>query len=289
MGGRGDLWFGGGRLPYPRIAQQDQDPLKEKPTPLDLLIERILGWSSDVDRIRESQDGDSWRKGHHVDFLVGGANAAGRGLNGLSYLPFGAAITGDFKLYRHDQGDKLIRDLKEYLKNMKPGDPTPRVFGHSWGGSTVANIAKEFPNVQFNAIDPVSWFNRLSEYPANLRVFQPDEDSDTNEDWQNTAARVVGGAWPVLPESAGNTVRYKGGHVQGVEEAVNEALAADLRRENPVDPETSADVACNPFMPVTISDFFEQADNENRRLRVGTWKRENALKQIANETASPNS
>ena len=211
-----------------RQLRDTYDPLNEKPTPLDLLVEYVGRWDSDPDHIIRQESKNRWMKGNYVDFLVGGANAAGRGFNGLSYLPFGAAMTGKFKLYRHNQCGKLRKDLSEYIKNMKDGDPMPRVIGHSWGGATVANLAHEFQdkNVPFIALDPVSHFNRLGQYPTNLKVLQPNGSSD--EFFMNRLARVVGGAWPVLPDDKGTTIRYNGGHVAGLPEAVNELLQKEL-------------------------------------------------------------
>lgn len=216
-----------------RQRQHDYDILYETPSMFDLLVEHIGGWGSDVNSLRRQNFYARGLKGNHVDFLVGGANAAGRGLNGLSSLPFGAAITGKIKLYRHNQGDKLRSDLIKYLNNMKDGDPTPRVIGHSWGGATVANLAREFQdkNVPFIALDPVSRFGRLQEYPKNLTVFQPTENSDSGDNLASKLARIFGGAWPVLPDDNGKTIRYDGGHVDGVDYALNNFLRQQLQEE----------------------------------------------------------
>lgn len=210
-----------------RRRYQNTDFKKVKPTFWDSLIERLSGAPSVAD-IERNQKWSSFLKGPYVDFVVGGANAAGRGIQGISYLPFGPAMTGDYRLYRNDQMAKLRKDLTSYLKTLKDGDPRPRVWGHSWGGSAVANLAKEFPDVSFTALDPVSWFNRLDKYPDNLRVFQPNPATASKEkDLPSRLARIFGGAWPTLPADKGKTIMYDGGHCEGVEEAVT----ALLRRE----------------------------------------------------------
>lgn len=267
-----------------RRQQEDQeDPLKMKPSTIDRIVENAFGWVSDYNKEREKWK--YWDKGNYVDFLVGGANAFGRGIEGLSGLPFGPAITGDIRAYRHNQGDELKRDLRAYLDKMKPGDKIPRVWGHSWGGSTVANIASEFPNVQFNALDPVSRFHRLDKYPDNLRVFQPEGNGEMdNTTIFNSLARTVGGAWPVLPPEKGKTIRYKGDHINGIDSAICEAIRADLAKDRKESGDSSQiELQLPSLIPGYLDPLVEKKDRDNRKSRADSWRRMAGLPLIPSE------
>ena len=158
---------------------------------------------------------------YYHNILVGGANAAGKGLGGISYLPFGVLANGsNHELFRHNQQDKIKNAIQNALANGKH----PRVFGHSWGGSTVANMAKEFPGVPFHALDSVSWTHVLESIPGNLTIYRPEEGRNNNDNLLASLAPIFGHRWPKITEGPGKTVEYRGGHVGGVDEAVNYAV-----------------------------------------------------------------
>lgn len=155
---------------------------------------------------------------YYYNILVGGAGAAGKGLTGLSYLPFGILSTGKNRvLYRHNEGERIANEIRFALARKMH----PRVFGHSWGGATVANMAKDFPDVPFYALDPVSRFNRLEEIPKNLTIYRPfgadDGSADKYSDPITKAAVKIGGRWPKITKGEGKTIEYHGDHVGGLE------------------------------------------------------------------------
>lgn len=163
---------------------------------------------------------------HYHNILVGGANAAGKGFYGLSYLPFGVLAKGkNRELFRHNQKEEIKKAITKALLSGK----TPRVVGHSWGGAAVAGMADEFPAVQFHALDPVSWTGRLKEIPENLTIYRPSEFSQKHErdftDLTQTLkylATRIGGRWPKIEKGPGRTVEYLGDHVNGLDEVCND-------------------------------------------------------------------
>lgn len=167
---------------------------------------------NDTVRSSGSQQSDPY----YYNILVGGANAGGGGIDGLSYLPFGVLAKGDNRvLFRHNQEAEIRKAIDDALaKGLHP-----RVVGHSWGGGTVANLAKDYPDVPFWSLDPVGWFNRPKSLPKNLTVFRPSEKSDQDERLGAVLAPIFGGRWPVIDKD--RTVEYHGGHVEGIDDLVN--------------------------------------------------------------------
>lgn len=170
---------------------------------------------------------------YYHNILVGGANAGGSGIKGLSSLPFGVLAKGDNKaLFRNGEIDKIKKEIVGALEAGKH----PRVIGHSWGGADVANLAKYFPGVPFIALDPVSWKNNIEKSPDNLTVFLPEDTSikgTLRQDGENLTSRlapIFGHRWNA-PE--GNVVRYKGGHVVGLNNAITQYMIEKWKERDP--------------------------------------------------------
>lgn len=156
---------------------------------------------------------------NYFNILVGGANAAGKGFYGLSALPFGVLSTGKNRaIYRHNQEEDITKAIEDALKKGL----NPRVFGHSWGGSTVARIAKRFPGVQFYSFDPVSWTGRLDEVPENLTIYRPKDGSAATDNVFSRLAPIIGGRWPMINKGKGKELEYAGGHVSGLDSVADE-------------------------------------------------------------------
>jgi pimeloyl-ACP methyl ester carboxylesterase len=183
-----------------------------------------------ADRYRETLDTAARRNassgvddpGWH-NILVGGAAAAGTGLRGLSELPFGVLSKGkgNNELYRFNEWDKIRAAIDKATSNNKK----VRVFGHSYGGATVANIAKDYPNVPVYALDPVGWFDRLDKIPKNLTIVRPDPGYvSTRDGIVARLAPLMGGRWPILEDQKERYMLYDGGHVSGVDLAVNKIV-----------------------------------------------------------------
>jgi hypothetical protein len=163
---------------------------------------------------------------YYHEILVGGANAGGRGIFGASKLPFGVLSRAKSKALFRNGDEEGIR--KEIDKSLKAG-LKPRVWGHSWGGSRVAGISKDFPDVPFYSLDPVSWTGRLDKIPKNLTILRPRNDNVKNsKDFGTRLAPIVGGRWPVIDEQQDRYIYYTGDHVNGLNEAVN-AIVREVR------------------------------------------------------------
>ena len=166
---------------------------------------------------------------YYHNILVGGANAGGYGLKGASDLPFGVVSKGpNRELFMNGEIDKIEAAIAASLKRGEH----PRVFGHSWGGADVANLAAKYPKIPFIALDPVSWTDTLDEYPDNLTVFFPKDGTNVGDNILARLAPVVGHRWR-LPKK-GRVIRYDGGHTSGVDEAVDAFNYREWARRDPV-------------------------------------------------------
>lgn len=159
------------------------------------------------------------------NILVGGANAGGDNFfTGASELPFSVLANGkNHALFRN--GD--IKGIREKIKWAIDNGLHPRVWGHSWGGSDVANLSKDYPDIPFYAIDPVSWFGQIKEVPKNLTILRPYRDETYKDELVYDAlpsvlATRLGHRWKYIPNGEGKTIEYKGGHVGGVDRAVRD-------------------------------------------------------------------
>ena len=170
---------------------------------------------------------------YYYNILVGGANAGGEGFKGLSALPFGVLAKGQNRELIRNGEIKRIRDsIESALKDGKH----VRVVGHSWGGGDVARLAKEYPDVPFFSLDPVSWTGRLKELPKNLTIVRPD--GSMNGFDLPRGAQVFGGQWPLIQKGEGKTVVIPGDHVTGygpwltrMNREVREARLAQQKRQ----------------------------------------------------------
>ncbi|MBQ1511621.1 MAG: hypothetical protein IIZ54_12195 [Selenomonadaceae bacterium] len=198
------------------------------PMPVRVANDMVTALNSYADRHRKTLDTTARRYGGVDDpgwhnILVGGAAAAGTGLRGLSYLPFGILSKGkgNNELYRFNELDKIRAAIDKATSNNK----NVRVFGHSYGGATVANIAKDYPNVPVYALDPVGWFDRLDKIPKNLTIVRPNpEYVSTGDGIVARLAPLIGGRWPILKDQKERYMLYDGGHVSGVDLAVNKIV-----------------------------------------------------------------
>ena len=169
---------------------------------------------------------------YYHNLLMAGANAGGNGFFGISDMPFGVVSKGENRqLFRNGQIKELRAALDAAIANGKHA----RVIGHSWGGADIAGIAKDYPEIPFYALDPVSWGGRPDKLPNNLTVLRPKDTGITNPNdtvlgW---LAAKVGGRWPKI--EGGKTIYYDGGHVGGVGNAMNRIIAKEwikrVRRE----------------------------------------------------------
>lgn len=163
------------------------------------------------------------------NILVGGANAGGEGILGMSYLPFGVLAKGKNRtLFRNGDFDGIKKEIDRVLRQ----GGHPRVVGHSWGGADVASIAKEYPNVPFVSLDPVSWTGRIDRIPKNMTIFRPIEGSGTGT-FASELAPIIGGRWPKITSGEGSTLEYKGGHVNGIEPALNKWVVEQWKKRDP--------------------------------------------------------
>ena len=160
----------------------------------------------------------------YYNILVGGANAAGEGFSALSALPFGAFAKGDNKeLFGHAEVQEIRKAIERAVRQGK----NVRVFGHSWGGAVVANLAPEYPEIPFYALDPVSWTGVPDEIPRNLTIYHPRGTDDIDFP---RMAQILGRQWPIIKKGKGKTVYYDGDHVTGVRREMNE-LNKRLKKE----------------------------------------------------------
>ena len=93
------------------------------------------------------------------------------------------------------------------------------MFGHSWGGATVARLASEYPDIPFYALDPVSWTGVLDEIPKNLTIYHPRGTDDFD---YPRLAQILGRQWPIITKGEGKTVFYDGDHFLGLRPEMNE-------------------------------------------------------------------
>ena len=153
---------------------------------------------------------------HYYNILVGGANAAGEGFTALSALPFGVFAKGDNKeLFRNGE----VQEIRNAIERAAKRGKNVRVFGHSWGGATVAKLAPEYPDIPFYALDPVSWTGVLDEIPKNLTIYHPRGNDDFD---YPRLAQILGRQWPIITKGEGKTVFYDGDHFLGLRPEMNE-------------------------------------------------------------------
>ena len=161
---------------------------------------------------------------HYYNILVGGANAAGEGFTALSALPFGVFAKGDNKeLFRNGE----VQEIRNAIERAAKRGKNVRVFGHSWGGATVARLAPEYPDIPFYALDPVSWTGIPDEIPKNLTIYHPRGNDDFD---YPRLAQILGRQWPVITKGEGKTVFYDGDHFLGLRPEMN-ALNQRVRNE----------------------------------------------------------
>lgn len=158
---------------------------------------------------------------YYHNILVGGANAGGNGFWAQSELPFGVLATGDNKkLFRN--GD--IKGIRSEIDRAVKERLHPRVVGHSWGGADIARMAKDYPDIPFIALDPVSWTGRIDELPKNLSIMRPRNTSYFGNEHENLfgyLAGKLGGRWPKIDKGEGTTYYYNGGHATNANHALN--------------------------------------------------------------------
>ena len=153
---------------------------------------------------------------HYYNILVGGANAAGEGFTALSALPFGVFAKGDNKeLFCNGE----VQEIRNAIERAAKRGKNVRVFGHSWGGATVARLAPEFPDIPFYALDPVSWTGIPDEIPQNLTIYHPRGTDDFD---YPRLAQILGRQWPIITKGEGKTVYYDGDHFLGLRSEMNE-------------------------------------------------------------------
>lgn len=195
-------------------------------------LTKVLGYKALQDpslREKENRINDPY----YFNILVGGANAAGKGFFGLSQMPFGVAMEGDnHAIFRHNQEE----DIKKAISVALGKGLHPRVFGHSWGGATVARLAELFPGVPMYALDPTSWTGRIDRTPKNLTICRPYIMRDGNtvpgmrDKPLGELAPVFGGRWPRIDKGEGHTLEYVGSHVNGLDEAVDEIIRTTMEK-----------------------------------------------------------
>jgi len=171
----------------------------------------------------------------YYNILVGGANAGGKGFQGLSSLPFGVLARGkNRKLFRNGQIKEIRQEIEkalaEYKKAVQRGEKgrLVRVVGHSWGGADVARLAKDYPGVHFIAADPVSWTGVIDSVPKNLTILRPTSSKNLLSigGW----AQLLGHQWPRIGKGEGEEIVYEGDHVNGISDWLSFFNDAMIRR-----------------------------------------------------------
>ena len=197
----------------------------------------------------------------YYNILVGGANAGGEGFFALSALPFGVFAKGDNKeLFSSGE----VQEIRNAIERAARQGKNVRVFGHSWGGATVANLALEYPDIPFYALDPVSWGNVLDEIPKNLTIYHPRGTDDVDFP---RLAQIFGRQWPIIAKGEGTTVYYEGDHFLGLRPEMNE-LNRRMMNEKIAAPSPTAKMNAVPSRRnVHVYDhdamFFKKVDTSN--------------------------
>ncbi len=205
--------------------------------------------------------GDGESDPRYYNILVGGANAAGEGFTALSVLPFSVLAKGDNKeLFCNDEVEQIRRAIERAARQGKD----VRVFGHSWGGATVANLALEYPEIPFYALDPVSWTGVLDKLPKNLTLYHPRGNDDLDFP---RLAQIFGGQWPAITKGEGKTIWYDGDHILGLR-AEMKKLNERMKNEKPAAPPTTVEMKEAPDQQgVEVYDhdamFFKKIDTSN--------------------------
>ena len=177
------------------------------------------------DEVKRHVAADEESDPRYYNILVGGANAAGEGFTALSVLPFSVLAKGDNKeLFCNDEVDQIRIAIERAARRGK----NVRVFGHSWGGATVANLAREYPEIPFYALDPVSWTGVLDELPRNLTIYHPRGNDDVDFP---RLAQIFGGQWPVITKGEGKTILYDGDHILGLRSEMRKLNEGMKKRE----------------------------------------------------------
>ena len=197
----------------------------------------------------------------YYNILVGGANAGGEGFTALSALPFGVFAKGDNKeLFCNDEVQQIRKAIERAARQGK----NVRVFGHSWGGATVAKMALEYPEIPFYALDPVSWTGVLDELPKNLTIYHPRGNDDFDFP---RLAQILGRQWPVITKGEGKTILYDGDHFVGLRPEMNE-LNRRVMNEKPAAPAATVKMnAASVQQDVDLFDhdamFFKKIDTSD--------------------------
>lgn len=211
------------------------------------------------DEAKKCGDGESDPRYYNI--LVGGANAAGEGFTALSALPFSVLAKGDNKeLFCNDEVEQIRKAIERAARRGK----NVRVFGHSWGGAAVANLAREYAEIPFYALDPVSWTGVLDELPKNLTIYHPRGNDDVDFP---RLAQIFGGQWPVITKGEGKTIWYDGDHILGLRAEMRK-LNESMKNEKPAAP--PATVKMNEVSVQRNADaydhdamFFKKIDTSN--------------------------
>lgn len=201
-------------------------------------LARPFMWTVDDSKKSNEESGDEYRMMDSdpswYNILVGGFSEAGNGIGtSKARMPFGALFNGNnYKLFRHNQHALIRKEIKDALKAGKK----VRVFGHSYGGSTIGTMAGEFPGTPFIALDPVSRFERPKRTSKNLTVFYPKGKHPTEKDRITERVNpVIGGRWGKSLGGDATYIPYRGGHVSGLPGAVSKYIY-DVQMGHPVEP-----------------------------------------------------
>lgn len=124
--------------------------------------------------------------------LVVGVGGYGEGEGGPSYRYFDWLRNKPNSVYlRYDD----TRYLKEILDAARQSKIPTTVFGHSYGGASIAGLAEKYPEVFFIASDPVSRFsNKKDKIIDNLLYQMPIRLTPTNLSGGNMIS-AIGGRW----------------------------------------------------------------------------------------------
>ena len=157
--------------------------------------------------------------------LVIGVGGYGEGEGGPSYRYFDWLKNKPNAIYlRHDD----TKYLKEILDAARQSKIPTAVLGHSFGASSLVNIADKYPEVFFMASDPVSRFNfKKDSVSDNLMYHMPIKITPTEWAGGNIIS-VLGGRWHPPFD---HTLYYNDdGHTSGVADRELEQLYTGVKR-----------------------------------------------------------
>lgn len=156
-------------------------------------------------------------------FIGVGGYGEGEGGAGYRYFDWSRGYPNAIFL-RHDDTDYL----KNILNAARESNIPTTVFGHSFGASPLAKLAKDYPEVFFMASDPVSRFNfKKDSVSDNLMYHMPIKLTPTNWAGGNIIS-VLGGRWhpPFY-----HTLYYNSdGHSSGIADRELETMFAGIKR-----------------------------------------------------------